>query len=83
MATHDVDLSGVKAAEIPRYRLTEPAFINDVLYEKGAEIDYPHVPGWYMDPLNKAAKAMIDKHHPQPYNVVDELTKIGGGSRGP
>lgn len=80
---NEVDLSGISASEIPRYRLTEAAYIDDKLLEKDSEISYAHPPGWHMHPLNKAAEAMVKKYHPQPYSVVDELTKIGGRGNGP
>lgn len=61
--------------KIPRYRLTEKAYINDVLYEPREvrvgggdaqtvypEIQFRGVPGPHMVPINAAAKAMCEKH---------------------
>ena len=80
--SNEVDLTGVQAAQAPRYRLTQQAYIDDKILEIGTEITYVQPPGWHMEPLNAAAEAMVKKHRPQPYNVVDELTRIGGGTRG-
>ena len=43
--------------EIPRYELTEKAYINDVLLEVGQEVDYEGVPGHHMEPVNDSARA--------------------------
>lgn len=69
-------------AEPPQYRLTEPAYIHDVLYEAGASIYFEGVPGPHMEPLNDAAQAMVDKHTKamQKHDPINELTLVGPGA---
>src|ERR1700737_2762524 len=42
--------------EAPRYKLTEKAYIDDVLYEADAVITFHGIPCHYMEPVNAAAK---------------------------
>lgn len=57
--------------EVPQYRLTEPAYIDDVLYDEAqvkaglAVIYFNGIPGPHMLPLNAAAKEMVKQHKPQ------------------
>jgi hypothetical protein len=62
----DTDQKG----DAPKYKLTEKAFIDDVLYEEGATITYAGVPGHHMEPANAAAKAMRAKH---PNKYIDPI----------
>jgi hypothetical protein len=62
--------------EAPKYRLTECAYINDILYEPGAIITYEGVPGWHMEPANKAARLMKEKHPSEYRDPILEMTKI-------
>lgn len=55
---------------MPKYTLTEPAYIDDCLYEKGQTIEYAGVPGYHMEPENDAARAMKEKH---PSEFVDPI----------
>lgn len=65
-----------QAAQTPRYRLTAKAYINDRLLDpesmavdpdsedgerKPLIISYEGVPGWHMEPVNDAARAMKAK----------------------
>lgn len=60
-----------QSRETPRYRLTERAYLKEDgdkferLVEEGEEIEFRGVPGYHMEPLNAAAKAMVEKHKPQ------------------
>lgn len=73
----------VKAkAEPPQYRLSEPAYIHDVLHEMGASIYFEGVPGPHMEPLNDAAQAMVEKHSKamEKRDPINDLTLIGPGA---
>lgn len=48
----------------PRYRLTQEAYINDVLLAVDAEITYFGIPGPHMQPINEAAQAKWDEAYP-------------------
>lgn len=75
-----------KSEEIPKYRLTEPAYINERHFDQHAidggkaVIFFDGIPGAHMLPLNDAAKAMVKKHQPKRGNPVDELTIVGPGA---
>lgn len=46
------------------------------------EIEYDGVPGHYMEPLNDAAHAMVQKHHRGArLNPIDALTIVGPGAK--
>jgi hypothetical protein len=68
--------------EVPRYRLTEKAYIDDILYDPESpnpalhEVDYKGVPGWHMEPVNEAARMMKEKHPSTYYDPISGLTKI-------
>lgn len=72
----------MKTIEPPQYRLTEPAYINDQLFDQGAVdagaaiIFFEGVPGYHMFPLNDAARAMVKKHNPQRVDPLDALTVV-------
>lgn len=66
-----------KAKEPPQYKLTEPAYIHDVLYEAGATIWFDGIPGYHMEPLNDAARDMIEKHKPRHSDPIRDLTVLG------
>lgn len=56
--------------QAPKYRLTERAYLKadgdhfESLHEEGEEIEYRGVPGYHMEPINAAAKRMVEKHKP-------------------
>lgn len=72
------------AKEAPKYKLLEPAYIDDILYgeekvnsEKGVVIFFEGIPGPHMKPLNAAARAMFEKHKVGARrNLIDDLTRI-------
>lgn len=61
----------------PRYKLLEPAYIDDVMYPEGAEINYAGVPGYFMEPVDDAARAMKKKHPSSYIDPIAELQSIG------
>jgi hypothetical protein len=63
-------------SETPRYKLTEPAYIDDILYEAGAVISYAGVPGYHMEPENAAAEAMKEKHPSKYVDPILEMTDM-------
>jgi hypothetical protein len=65
-----------EATQIPQYKLTERAYLGDVLYEEGAVIEFETQPSHYMAPLNDAAKAMVKKFPSQFHDPILALTKI-------
>lgn len=81
----NVDSKGAR----PRYKLTEAAYINDILYDRNqgdmsdphfGEVDTDHdvVPGPHMIPLNEAAKTQAKKmvvgQHP-----INSMPLLGNG----
>ena len=68
--------------EIPRYRLAEKAYIDDILYDPESpnpdlhEVNYEGVPGWHMEPVNEAARLTKEKHPSTYYDPIGDLTKI-------
>lgn len=62
--------------ETPKYRLEECAYINDVMYEKEAVIEWRGIPGWHMEPVNDAARAMKDKHPSVRPDPIADLTSL-------
>jgi hypothetical protein len=76
----------VVAKEPPRYLLTEPAFIDNQLFDqamvdaKKAIIHFDGIPGPHMHPLNESAKAMVAKHKPKKVDPVESLTVVGPGA---
>ena len=50
---------------MPKYRLVEPAFIDDRLWEAGTEIEFSGKPGEHMIPLDPAARAAVSRFPPQ------------------
>lgn len=68
--------------EPPKYRLTEPSYINEMFYDQvqvdqgKAVIFFDGVPGPHMLPLNDAAKAMVAKHKPVKIDALDALTSL-------
>ena len=73
---------------IPRYALTEKAYIDDVLYDPDSpdprfhEISYTGIPGPHMDPLNDAAVAMKEKHAARQIAIdpILEMTNMRTGA---
>jgi len=53
-----------------QYKLTERAYIDDVLYEEGATITYAGIPGYHMEAANPAGEAMKEKY---PSNHIDPI----------
>lgn len=62
--------------EAPKYKLEECAYINDVMYEKDAVIEWQGVPGWHMTPVNKPAHVMKEKHPSERPDPIEEMTSL-------
>ena len=62
--------------QAPRYKLTDRAYLNDTMYEKGAEITWHEPPAWYMEPINASAKEQVKKHKPVHTDPINTLTII-------
>lgn len=71
----------------PRYRMSQRAYLNDMLVEEGQEATYKGVPGPHMIPLNASAKEAAQKagyYDPateeiQPaHDPILALTKVSG-----
>ena len=69
--------------EVPQYRLTEPAYINDVFYDQQqidsgkAVIYHQGVPAHFMAPLNAAAREQVKTHQPKKIDPFAGLTVVG------
>jgi hypothetical protein len=61
----------------PRYRLTEPAYIDDQLLEAGREINFEGIPGYHMEPLDDAAREMKAKYPSQYVDPITSLQTVG------
>jgi hypothetical protein len=59
--------------EIPLYKLTERAYLNDVLHEVDAEVEFEGMPGHYMIPLNDAAVAMVEAYPPTNMDPINSI----------
>lgn len=65
--------SSTTRKETPRYRLKATCYVNEKLYQVRPEteekdlpvIEFDGVPGSYMDPINAAARAQVEKHKPK------------------
>lgn len=63
-----------QSREVPRYKLTEAAYLKseddrfERMYEAGEEIEFRGVPGYHMEPVNAAAKAMVRQHKPEQFD---------------
>ncbi|MGF6764061.1 hypothetical protein P3T24_004392 [Paraburkholderia sp. GAS33] len=74
-----------RPAGIPRYRLTEKAYINDILYDPEAqdprlhEVDYEGIPGHHMEPVNAAAHYMKEKHPSKYIDPIEDMTNVRAG----
>lgn len=64
--------------EVPRYKLTEAAYIEDRIYEAEAEVNFSGIPGHHMEPLNDSAKAMKKKHNKEYVDPILAMTAVGG-----
>lgn len=62
--------------DAPRYRLDEVAYINDVMHEKDAVIEWRGIPGWHMHPVNEAAQQMKAKHPSERPDPIADLTSL-------
>lgn len=62
--------------EGPKYKLTAQAYIDDKLLEPDTVIVYHGVPGWHMEPVNDAARAMKKKHPSKYVDPIIELTDV-------
>jgi hypothetical protein len=67
-------------SDVPQYTLTEKAYIDDVLYEVGATISYPGIPGYHMEPANAAAEAMCLKHPTAFHDPILAMTNVAARS---
>jgi hypothetical protein len=59
LAEQDADKLRIATGEIPRYRMIEPFYADDILWPVGAELDYDGWPNEYMEPLNEPARAKM------------------------
>ena len=64
--------------ETPRYKLRAVAWIHNDLQPAGTEVEYEGEPGYNLEPMNDAAKAMYAKYKPQPEGVP-QLTVVPPG----
>lgn len=70
----DLENESQTGGQSPKYKLTERAYLKadgdqfEMLHEEGAEIEFRGVPGYHMQPVNAAAKRMVDKHKPQNFD---------------
>lgn len=62
--------------EVPEYELTESAYIDDTLYSAGQKIKYEGQPGYHMEPVNAAAKAMKKKFPSDHIDPILTMTAI-------
>lgn len=62
--------------ETPKYKLSEAAYIDDVLYAAGDTIEYAGHPGYHMEPANKAAEAMKEAHPSERIDPILAMTAI-------
>lgn len=75
--------------EPAKYRLTEPAYINDVFYDQAridagtAVIFHDGIPAHFMFPLNAAAKAAVKKHQPKKIDPLAALTIVAPSAPAP
>ncbi len=79
---------GTEKQEIPRYRLTEKCYLNEVLYDpeampidpstgesKPVFINWDKKPEYYMEPANDAARARFKEAKIGAYeNPIDRIT---------
>lgn len=68
--------STAQQEEVPKYKLTEPAYIDDRLLEAGQVIGYKGVPGYHMEPVNEAAEVMKELHPGRKIDPILEMTDI-------
>lgn len=76
----------------PRYRLTEKAYLGDVMYDPESKpwqkdvdppqrepliVDFLGRPGPHMVPVNEAAEAMMKKYPPMNVDPIGELSIVG------
>lgn len=73
--------------EVPRYKLTQPAYIDDIYYDPESrdprfqEVNYLGIPGYHMEPVNAAARTMKEKHpstHTDPILAMTDMTASAG-----
>ena len=60
--------------DAPKYKLTEPAYLDDTLYEAEAVITFEGIPCHYMEPMNEAAEAA--KNSPEGVKAAKFLDPI-------
>lgn len=63
----------------PLYKLTEAAYIDDKLFPEGATINFDGIPGYHMEPMDKAAEAMKQKHPSVKPDPIAEMTDLKMG----
>jgi hypothetical protein len=57
---------------MPKYRLSRPAFLNNIWFDKDAEVDYVGIPSVYWIPLDDEADGLMATE-------VARLKKLNGG----
>lgn len=62
--------------EIPRYRLTEPAFFEPEILPAGTELDWEGSPGMHMVPLNKAAHDKLEEWYMKRSPAIDKKGEL-------
>lgn len=61
---------------MPKYVLTADSFINNTLQKAGTEVEYDGEPGPNLQPVGKAAEAIVAALKTTPKAVSDLLAKI-------
>ena len=60
--------------EVPRYHLLASAYLGEIYYREGDDIDWDGMPGNQMEPLNDAAVAQLHKYKIVPGgNLIEAL----------
>lgn len=61
---------------MPKYLVLADSFINNTLHKAGAEVDYDGEPGPNLQPVGKAAEAIVAAQKSTPKTVSDLVAKI-------
>ena len=61
---------------MPKYLVLADSFINNTLHKAGAEVDYDGEPGANLQPVGKAAEAIVAAQKSTPKAVSDMVAKV-------
>lgn len=61
---------------MPKYLVLADSFINNTLHKAGAEVEYDGEPGPNLEPVGKAAAAIVARQKATPKAVSDLVAKI-------